>query len=59
MAAKFEISTGNDGKFYWHFKGGNGEIVCHSQGYSTKDAAKDGIQSVKDNAASAVVEDAG
>ena len=57
MAAKFEIFTGEDNQFYWHFKAANGEIVCQSEGYTTKDSAKTGIQSVKDNAAGAAIED--
>ena len=57
MAAKFEIETGKDGQFYWHFKSANGEIVCHSEGYTTKDSAMTGIESVKQNAAGAVIQD--
>jgi hypothetical protein len=57
MAAKFEILKQSDGQYYWRFKGGNGEIVCHSEGYTTKASAQTGIDSVKTNAASAAVDD--
>lgn len=53
MAAQFKIFKGSDDKFYWNFTAANGEIVCHSQGYTTKDAAKTGVQALKDDASGA------
>ncbi len=47
---KFEIFKGSDGKYYFRLKAANGEIIAHSQGYSTKQGAHDGIASVKKNA---------
>jgi uncharacterized protein YegP (UPF0339 family) len=47
---KFEIFKGNDGKYYFRLKAANGEIIAHSEGYSTKQGANDGIASVKKNA---------
>jgi uncharacterized protein len=47
---KFEIFKGADGKYYFRLKAGNGEIIAHSQGYSSKQGAQDGIASVKKNA---------
>lgn len=38
----FGIFTGKDSMFYWHLKATNGEILCHSEGYTTKSAANDG-----------------
>jgi uncharacterized protein YegP (UPF0339 family) len=36
MAAKFEISKDHVGKFRFHLKAPNGEIIAASQGYETK-----------------------
>ena len=36
---------------------GNGEVIASSEGYSSKSSAISGIESVKNNAADAVVED--
>ncbi len=47
---KFEIFKGTDGKFYFRLKAVNGEIIAHSEAYSTKQGAQDGIASVKKNA---------
>lgn len=57
MAAKFEISKDKAGKFQFHLKAANGEIIAASQGYETKENAAKGIESVKTNAASAAVVD--
>jgi uncharacterized protein YegP (UPF0339 family) len=57
MAAKFEISKDKSGKFRFHLKAANGEIIAASQGYDTKAGAEKGIESVKTNAASAAVVD--
>jgi uncharacterized protein len=57
MAAKFELSKDKAGKFRFHLKAANGEIIAASQGYETKASAEKGIESVKTNAASAAVVD--
>jgi uncharacterized protein len=57
MAAKFEISTDHAGKFRFHLKAPNGEIIAASQGYETKANAEKGIQAIKTHAANAHVED--
>jgi uncharacterized protein len=57
MAAKFEISRDKAGKFRFHLKAANGEIVAASQGYETKASAENGIQAVKTAAADATVND--
>lgn len=36
-----------DGKWYFHLKASNGEIVCASQGYSSKQGCLKGISVVK------------
>ena len=55
MTAKFEIIKGKDDQFYWHLKAENGEIICQSEGYTTKESAKTGIRSVKENAGPAAI----
>jgi uncharacterized protein len=57
MPAKFEISKDHAGKFRFHLKAANGEIIAASQGYETKASAEKGIQAVKTTAPSAKVED--
>jgi uncharacterized protein YegP (UPF0339 family) len=41
MAAKFEISKDHAGKFRFHLKAPNGEIIAASQGYETR-ASREG-----------------
>lgn len=48
---KFETFVGKDGKTYFHLLAGNGEKVLASQGYSSLEAAKNGIASVQANGA--------
>ena len=57
MAAKFEISKDKSGKFRFHLKAANGEIIAASQAYDTKAGAETGIGSVKANASAAKVVD--
>jgi uncharacterized protein YegP (UPF0339 family) len=57
MAAKFEISKDKAGKFRFHLKAANGEIVAASQGYETRASAEKGIESVKTSASEAQVVD--
>jgi uncharacterized protein YegP (UPF0339 family) len=37
----------SDGKWYWHFKAKNNEIICHSQGYKSRQGARKGINAMK------------
>lgn len=46
----YELFEGKDSQWYWNLKAGNGEIIASSEGYTTKQAAKNGIRSVKENA---------
>lgn len=39
-----------DGQFYWRLKAANGEPILQSEGYTTKQGALDGIESVRKNA---------
>ncbi len=57
MAAKFELYVDKGGEFRFNLKASNGEVIASSEGYSSKASAINGIESVKKNAADAVVED--
>jgi uncharacterized protein len=57
MAGKFEISKDKSGKYRFHLKAANGEIIAASQGYETKESAEKGIESIKTNAPDAKVVD--
>lgn len=57
MAAKFELSKDKAGKFRFHLKAANGEIIAASQGYETKASAEKGVEAVKTHAPNAKVED--
>jgi uncharacterized protein len=57
MAAKFEIFKDKGGEFRFNLKAGNGEVIASSEGYASKASAQNGIESVKKNAADAVVVD--
>jgi uncharacterized protein YegP (UPF0339 family) len=50
MAAKFEVSKDKAGKFRFHLKAPNGEIIAASQGYESKANAEKGIEAVKTHA---------
>ncbi len=52
---KFELYVDKAGKFRWRLVATNGEIIAVGESYDTKDAAKNGIASVKANAAKAEV----
>ena len=57
MAAKFEISNDSAGKFRFHLKAPNGEIIATSQGYESKANAEKGIEAIKTHAPSTSVQD--
>lgn len=46
---KFVISTRKNGEFQFNLKAGNGQTILASEGYSTKAACQNGIESVKKN----------
>ena len=56
MAGTFEIKKSGD-QYVWVLKAGNGEIIATSERYTTKAAAKGGVESVKKNAADASTDD--
>lgn len=49
--AKFEINLRKNGEFQFNLKASNGEIILTSEGYTTKENCKNGIESVKKNSA--------
>jgi uncharacterized protein YegP (UPF0339 family) len=57
MAGKFEIIKDKAGKYRFHLKAANGEIIAASQAHDTKASAENGIESVQKNAPDAKVVD--
>ncbi|TGK05715.1 DUF1508 domain-containing protein [Leptospira selangorensis] len=57
MSAKFVIYKDAKGEYRFRLKAANGEIIAVSEGYSSKQACENGIESVKKNAPSAPVEE--
>lgn len=56
MAGKFELYSDAKGEFRWRLKASNGQtIATGGEGYSSKASAKNGIESVKKNAADAEI----
>lgn len=47
---KFEIYRDNKGEFRFRLKAPNGEVIAVGEGYTTKAACMNGIESVKKNA---------
>ncbi len=48
---KFVITKRANGEFQFNLKAGNGQTILASEGYTTLAACKNGIESVKKNAA--------
>ena len=46
----FVIKTGTNGQYYFSLKAENGQKILASEGYTTKAACNNGIDSVKNNA---------
>ena len=53
---KFEMYVDKAGEYRFRLKARNGEIILASEGYSQKAGCKNGIESVRKNAADGVVE---
>jgi hypothetical protein len=47
---KFEVSVRKNGEFQFNLKATNGQVILSSEGYNTKAACLNGIESVKKNA---------
>lgn len=57
MTAKFEVYIDNAGEYRFRLKAPNGEIIAVGEGYSSRNACLKGIESIKNNALNAPVED--
>lgn len=47
---KFIITTRKNGEFQFNLKATNGQVILTSEGYTTKTACLNGVESVKKNA---------
>lgn len=56
MAGKYEVYKDKSGGFRFRLKASNGEVIASSQSYKTKASALGGVESVKKNADSPVVD---
>ncbi len=54
---KFEIYVDKAGEFRFRLKAANGETIAVSEGYTAKASCQNGIESVKENAPGAGVEE--
>lgn len=54
---RFDRKESSNGKFYFNLKASNGQIIGNSEMYESLASMENGIESVKKNAADAVVED--
>ena len=52
---KFEVYTDKAGEFRFRLKARNGEIIATSEGYTSKAACENGIESVRKNAPEAEI----
>jgi uncharacterized protein len=57
MPGKFILTKGSSGKYHFNLEAGNGQVIATSQTYERKESALNGIESVKNNAASAAIDD--
>jgi uncharacterized protein YegP (UPF0339 family) len=57
MAGKFVLKKGSSGKFHFNLLAGNGQVIATSETYESKQSAMNGINSVKENAPAAEVDD--
>lgn len=46
---KFEIKKRKDGEFQFNLKASNGQVILSSEGYTTKENCKNGVESVRKN----------
>ena len=50
MAGKFEVYKDKKGEFRFRLKASNGQVIATGEGYSSKSACLNGIESIKKNA---------
>ena len=53
---KFTIFQGTDRQWYFRLRAPNGQTLCHSEGYTTRESALNGVNAVKAYASLANVE---
>lgn len=54
---RFDRKSSSNGKYYFNLKASNGQIIGTSEMYETDSARENGIQSVKVNASTAIIDD--
>ena len=57
MPGTFELYQDKAGRYRFRLKASNGEVIASSEGYERKSSALSGIDSVRQNAADANVDD--
>ena len=57
MAGKFELYKDAAGKFRFRLKASNGQVIATGEAYESRASALKGIESVRNNAGAAVLED--
>ncbi|HOP08767.1 MAG TPA: YegP family protein [Candidatus Methanofastidiosa archaeon] len=50
MGGKFEYYKDKAGKYRFRLKASNGQVIASGEGYNSKDACINGMESVKKNA---------
>jgi uncharacterized protein YegP (UPF0339 family) len=53
----FEIHNAQGSGYFWRLKASNGETLCHSEVYTAKQSALNGIDAVKRIAPNAPIKD--
>ena len=57
MAGKFEVYQDKRGEFRFRLKAGNGQVIASGEGYRSKKACLNGIESIRKNAPDAKLDD--
>ena len=57
MAGKFVVKRGSTGKYHFNLVAANGQVIATSEAYEQKSSAFDGIESVRQNAGAAEIDD--
>jgi len=57
MAGKFEVYQDKRGDFRFRLKAGNGQVIATGEGYKSKKACLNGIESIRKNAPGAALVD--
>src|SRR6266516_7219886 len=57
MPGKFVVKKGASGKYHFNLVAANGQVIATSETYEHKQSALHGIESVKENAPGAAVDD--